>query len=52
MSTGFVSIMIHDLHVDDHDLTFESMLRFFDRKGRLRLLGHHRNGVMVCCLAP
>lgn len=21
--------------------------RFFDRKGRLRLLGHHRNGVMV-----
>ena len=27
------------------------MLRFFDRKGRLRLLGHHRNGVMVSCLA-
>ena len=38
------------------DLTFpswwsQSMLRFFDRKGRLRLLGHHRNGVMVRCLA-
>ena len=43
----------NDDYLDDDNDDVENhndVFRFFDRKGRLRLLGHHRNGVMVRCL--